>query len=159
MKNSVYTVLAVATLSASLLFAQDSGAPATPPRPPNPAQMAANHISRLATLLNLNASQQAQATTIFKDQHTATSGTFSSMRAARTALQAAVENNDVSAISAQAAQIGSLTTQEVENRAKAEAAFYAILTPDQQAKYKQLQSMHGGPEGFGGRGPGHPGPR
>jgi Spy/CpxP family protein refolding chaperone len=159
MKKRLYTILAGAMLSTSLLIAQDSGSPAAPPAPPNPEQMAASHISRLATLLNLNASQQAQATTIFKDQHAAISGTFSSMRAARTALETAVENNDASGISTQAAQIGSLTTQQVENRAKAEAAFYAILTPDQQAKYKQLQSMHGGPEGFGGHGPGHPGPR
>ena len=159
MNKCIYTVLAVATLSTSLLFAQDSAATAAPPAPPNPAQMAGNHISRLATLLNLNASQQAQATTIFKDQHAAMSGIFSGMRAARTALETAVENNDASGISTQAAQIGSLTTQQVENRAKAEAAFYAILTPDQQTKYKQLQSMHGGPEGFGGHGPGHPGPR
>jgi Spy/CpxP family protein refolding chaperone len=159
MKKCLYSMFAIATLGTSLLFAQDSGAPGTPPAPPNPAQMAAHHISRLSTLLNLNASQHAQASTIFKDQHAGMSGIFSSMRAARTALQAAIENNDVSAISAQAAQIGSLTTQEVENRAKAEAAFYAILTPDQQAKYKQLQSMHGGLEGFGGRGPGHPGLR
>ncbi len=72
------------------------------------------------------------------------------MQAAHTALQTAIESNDTASISAQAAQIGTLTTQEVETHATAQAAFYAILTADQQTKYKQLLSA--GPRGFGGPG-------
>jgi Spy/CpxP family protein refolding chaperone len=76
------------------------------------------------------------------------------MQAARTALQTAIESNDTAGINAQAAQIGTLTTQEVEAQATARAAFYAILTADQQTKYKQLMAAGpGGLRGFGG--PGH----
>ena len=81
--------------------------------------------------------------------------------AAQTALQTAIKSNDLTGIMTQATQIGSLTTQQVEDRAKADAAFYAILTPDQQTKYNQLHDAgvggRGGPVGvvgFGGLGPG-----
>jgi Spy/CpxP family protein refolding chaperone len=77
------------------------------------------------------------------------------MRTAHEALKTAVEANDTATITAQAAQIGELTAQEVSARATAEAAFYAILTGDQQTKFKQLR---GGPGGFGGHGPGGHGP-
>ncbi len=153
-KKCIYTVIAF-LLSAAWLPAQD--ATTTPPAPPSAAQMVSRQVSHLTTLLNLNTAQQTQATTIFTDAQTNMSGLFANMRTARTTLQTAIESNDVAAITTQAAQIGSLTTQEVESRAKADAAFYAILTADQQTKYKQLRAMgHGGPEGFGRPGPGGP---
>jgi len=74
------------------------------------------------------------------------------MKAARTALKTAVEANDTAGIPAQASQIGSLTTQEVQAEATANAGFYAILTPDQQTKYNQLGTgLAGGPGRFRGR--------
>jgi Spy/CpxP family protein refolding chaperone len=154
MKKSIYSAIAIAMASTFMLFAQDT---AVQPGPRNQAQMVSHHVARLTTLLNLTTAQQTQATSIFTEQHAAMSGLFSNMKAARSALETAIENNDASSISSQAAQIGSLTTQEIESHAKAEAAFWALLTPDQQAKYKQLRSMHhGGPGGFAGPGPGHP---
>ena len=54
---------------------------------------------------------------------------------------------DAAGITTQATQIGALTTQEIESRSKAEAAFYALLSADQQAKFKQLHE--GGPMGGG----------
>jgi len=43
-------------------------------------------------------------------------------------------------------------------QSKAEAAFYAILTPEQQAKYAEGPGgMGGGPRGMGGRGAGRMG--
>jgi Spy/CpxP family protein refolding chaperone len=137
------------------LFAQGTG---TPPSPPTPAQMVANQVARLTTLLSLTSAQQTQATTILTTEQTAISGLMAGMQTARTTLQTAIQNNDANTIAAQANQIGTLTTQEVEAHATAQAALYAILTTDQQAKYKQLMSAgpggHGGP---GGPGPGHPG--
>jgi Spy/CpxP family protein refolding chaperone len=135
-------------LTAGILFGQTAGTP------PTPAQRIANQVSRLTTLLSLNSAQQTQATAIWTQEQTALSGVRDNMRTAHTALKTAIEANDTATIAAQATQIGELTTQEISARATAEAAFYAILTADQQTKFKQLR---GGPGGFGGHGPGGPG--
>lgn len=141
---------AFALLSAGLVGAQGPGSP------PSAADRVANQVAHLTSLLSLTSAQQAQATTIFTDQQTATASVITAMKTARTALETAVESNDAATITAQATQIGSLTTQEVESRAKADAAFYAILTADQQTKYKQVG--HGGPGGGGPGGPRGPHP-
>lgn len=128
--------------------------------PPTAAQMVANRVARLTTLLTLTTAEQAEATTIFTTEQTAMSAIMTSMRTARTALQTAVTKNDQAAIATQATQIGSLTTQQVQAQATAEAAFYAILDPTQQSKFTELNAPgFGGPGGFsgpGGRGPGGP---
>jgi Spy/CpxP family protein refolding chaperone len=144
------TVLAYSLFAlGSLLAAQDTHTP------PSPADMVAHRVAHLTQLLTLTSAQQTQATTIFTNEESATSGLRTSIEAARTALETAVEANDSATISAQATQIGALTGQEVQARATAEAAFYAILTADQQTRYKAVRSagpgggrMHGG--GFGG---------
>jgi Spy/CpxP family protein refolding chaperone len=146
MKKWICSFIAVGMLSVAGLLAQDS----TPHTRPTPEQMITNRVSRLTTLLTLNSAQQTQATTIFTNEQTAMTNLHSSMRAAHTALKTAIENNDTAGITAQATQIGNLTTQEIENRAQAQAAFYALLTPDQQTKYKQLEPA--GPRGRGGFG-------
>src|SRR5580693_411067 len=110
--------------------------------------MVANKVARLTTILTLTAAQQAQATTIFTTEQTALSTVGASMKTARTTLQTDVQSNNAAGISAQASQIGALTTQEVEATATANAAFYAILTSEQQTKYNTL----GGPGGGIGRG-------
>jgi Spy/CpxP family protein refolding chaperone len=130
------------TFAAPFVFAQPSHTP------PTPAQMVANRVARLTVLLTLSADQQTKATTIFTTEQTALSSVSASMKTARTTLQSDVEANNTAGISAQASQIGSLTTQEVEATATANAAFYALLTPDQQTKYKTF----GGAGGRGGRG-------
>jgi Spy/CpxP family protein refolding chaperone len=135
-------------LSATLLLAQWSGTP------PTPAQQAAHEVARLTKELTLTSAQQSQATTIFTNQDTALASVRSSLGTARKALETAVEANDSASIASTAAQIGTLTTQEVQTTASANAAFYAILTAEQQTIYKALP--HGG---FGfGRGPGPGGP-
>ncbi len=145
-KNCFRIAGSACLLTASVLFGQ------TPGTPPTPAQRIANQVSRLTTLLGLTSAQQTQATAIWTQEQTALSGVRDSMRTAHTALETAVEANDTAIIAAQATQIGELTTQAISARATAEAAFYAILTADQQTKFKQLR---GGPGGFGGHGPGH----
>lgn len=157
MKKRILIAFASTALSAPFLFAQSSGTTATQP---TAAQIVANRVARLTTLLTLTTTQQTEATTIFTTEQTALSGLMTSMQTARTTLQTAVEKNDQTGIATEATQIGALTTQEVEAQAKADAAFYAILTTDQQTKYTSLQSGGpgggpGGPGGFGG--PGGPG--
>jgi Spy/CpxP family protein refolding chaperone len=155
MKKCIYSAIAFAIATSCFAFAQDSGAPRTPP---SPEQMVAHQVARLTTLLSLTSAQQAQATAIYTAEQTAATSLRTNMRTAHSALQTATENNDVAGITAQATEIGSLTAQQIESRAKAEAAFYAMLTADQQAKYKQLKPGPGGPGGFGHRGPGGRGP-
>jgi len=100
-------------------------------------QAAANRVARLTTLLTLSAGQQAEATRIFTTEQTAVSGLGASMKTARTAVQ----SNDLADINTAAATIGTLTTTETAAHATANAAFYAQLTPAQQAQYKQLGGL------------------
>ncbi len=147
MKRRLFTAFIFLTLAVPFAFAQRSHTP------PTPAQMVANKVARLTTLLTLTATQQAQATTIFTTEQTALSTVGASMKTARTTLQSDVQSNNAAGISAQASQIGALTTQEVEATATANAAFYAILTAEQQLKYNTLGGPGGnGRGGFGPRG-------
>jgi Spy/CpxP family protein refolding chaperone len=145
--------------TALLAFASMIATAQTTPTPPSAAQIVANQVARLTKLLDLTSSQQTQATTIFTTQQTALATLRTSMQTARTALQTAITSNDTAAIGVQAAQIGALTGQEVLAQATASAAFFAILTADQQSKYQTLGPLGGpgGPGGFGG--PGGAGPR
>jgi Spy/CpxP family protein refolding chaperone len=113
-----------------------------------PAQVVANRVSRLTTLLMLNSTQVTDATTIFTTEQSALSAVSASMKTARTALQTAIQANNTADITAAAGTIGTLTTTEVAAHATADAAFYAMLTPPQQAQYKQLGGLREG-GGFG----------
>jgi Spy/CpxP family protein refolding chaperone len=148
-KRTLTAFLLSGFVLASSVFAQSSGTA------PTAAQMVAAKVARLTTLLTLTTAQQADATTIFTNEQTALAPLITSMQTARTALQTAVQKNDLTGIDTQATLIGSLTTQEVEVHSKADAAFYAILTPDQVTKYEQIETRS--PGGFGrGPGPGVP---
>jgi Spy/CpxP family protein refolding chaperone len=139
-------LVTIFALSTTFLFAQGPGTP--------PADRAANRVARLTTLLTLTTDQQTQATAIFTKEQAAESSALTAMQAARKALRSAVQTNDAAGIATSASQIGALTTQLVGDQARADAAFYTILTADQQAKYNELQSAGpGGPGGFGGPGP------
>jgi Spy/CpxP family protein refolding chaperone len=131
----------------------------TPPTPPTAAQIVANQVARLTKLLDLTSTQQASATTIFTTEQTAMATLRTSLQTARTALQTAIKSDDTNTIGTGAAQIGTLTGEEVLAQATASGAFYAILTADQQSKYDTLGPLGGGPGGLGGPGgPGGPGP-
>ena len=151
------------TLSTVLLYAQTFVSPANPVAPLTPAQIVANEVARLTALLTLTTAQQGDATTIFTTEQTALSGIETNLQAAQTALQTAVTANNAAGITTEATMIGTLTTQQVQAQGTAEAAFYAILTTDQQTKYNDLHNVGiGGFGGFGGpggpgNGTGHPG--
>jgi Spy/CpxP family protein refolding chaperone len=123
----------------------------TAPTPPTPAQIAAHQVSFLTQVLSLTTEQQAQATTIFTTEATAEASLRTSTQTAHKGLETAIEANDSAGIATAAASIGQLTTQEVQAHATAQAAFWQILTADQQTKAKALHTR-GGPGGFG-----HPG--
>jgi Spy/CpxP family protein refolding chaperone len=145
MKNIV-KFITLGALCASLVLAQRT--------PPDPAAMVQRQVERLTTTLSLTSAQQAQATTLLTNAHTANQSIMSSLQQARTALNAAIKSNDTTGIATLTAQIGTLEGQSLANTAKAEAALCATLTPDQQAKYTP---GGGGAAGFAGRGFGGPG--
>lgn len=143
MKQLLTKFFLVSLLTASLGLAQTTGAG------PNPANMAQRRVKFLTTLLTLNSTQQQQAVTIFTNSTTANQGTMASMKTARQSLQTAIQNNDANGLSQAATTIGNLTAQSTLANAQAEAAFYQILTPQQQTQYTQYQT-----EGRGRFGPG-----
>jgi Spy/CpxP family protein refolding chaperone len=110
-------------------------------------------VSHLTVLLSLTSAQQTQATTIFTNALTASQSVQSSLHTDRDTLATAVKANNTAAIDQVSVTIGTLQGQLTAINAKSDAAFYAILTPDQQAKYDAMP--HGGPGGgFGPPGPG-----
>lgn len=138
-----------AALSAALVLAQprprDGGGPPGPP--PDPATMIQNRVNHLTTLLSLTAAQQAQATTIFTNAFNSSQSIQSSLQTDRQSLGDAVKANNSVSIDQIAANIGTLQGQITAINSKADAAFYALLTADQKAKFDALP--HGGPGGPG----------
>jgi len=124
--------------------------------PPDAAAMVEMRVERLNEMLKLSKAQQKQVSAIYLDAQTANQPVMGGMREANQALAAAIKSNDTNAMSQAANTIGTLTAQMTVNNAKAEAAVYAQLTPDQQAKY---QPGAGGMRGMGMGGPGGPGGR
>ncbi len=146
MKKTLTTFLLTSALATQLLFAQGPG------NPPNPANMVQRRVSFLTTLLSLTSNQQTQASTIFTNAASSATVARGSLRAARQSLADAVAKNDTAAIDQASTTIGNLTAELTSTEAKADAAFYQILTPDQQTKLNQLKSQ--GPGLFrGGMGP------
>lgn len=117
---------------------------------PDPEAMVQRRVQHLTTLLSLNSAQQTQALAIFTKTETSLSSVFEGMKTAHEDLQSAVKKNDVNAIEAAATTIGNLTKELTADHATADAAFYQILTPDQQTKFAELE---GGDVGFAVAGP------
>ena len=145
--------LIAAALTASLGFAQFRTRAANGSgTPPDPATMIQMRVAYLTSLLSLNTAQQAQATTIFTNAYNSGQSIHTSLQTDQQELDTAVKANNIATIDQLTTAMGTLQGQLIGINAKADAAFYAILTPDQQSKYDSVP--HGGP-GFG---PGSPGP-
>jgi Spy/CpxP family protein refolding chaperone len=145
------TICAAAALSATLVFAQTSGRRDDRGTPPDPQAMAERRVNMLARMLDLTDSQKAQAVSLFTNAMTASQGIQPNLQTARQSLFEAIKKNDVAAIESLAINIGTLTGQLTAIEAKADAAFYSMLTADQQAKF---DAMPRGRFGFGIGGPG-----
>ena len=119
------------------------------------ATLVANRVAHLTNLLDLTSAQAAQATSIFTSQINASTTLRTTLDTAHTNLQTAVKSNATATIDQLATSIGTLQGQLLALDAKADAAFYALLTSAQQTRFG---SLHGGGFGPGGRG-GHGGHR
>ena len=150
MKNTFKSVAIaiILALAVSSALAQQTAPP--------PGDHLQHHFAMMTKHLELTEAQQQQATTLFNNMVTAQKTIQNNMKAAHESLAAAIKANNAGAIDQAAATIGNLTTQQISNHAKAMAAFFQILTPEQQAKFTEMQNEHGGfggPEGHGFHGP------
>jgi Spy/CpxP family protein refolding chaperone len=107
---------------------------------PKSAGKQVRYMNSLTALLSLTTAQQQQASAIFTNAAGTRASVHSSLKAARKALSDAVKNNDTGAISQASTALGALTSQHISNGALANAAFFQLLTPDQQTKLSQFQS-------------------
>lgn len=151
MRTTLLKVTAVLALTSVFAMAQHGN-------PPDPGKMAQRHLDFLTKQLSLTTQQQQQASTIFSEAANNAKANHGQMRAAHDSLKAAIQKNDSAGIEQAANTIGNLTTQMISSHAKAQAAFYQTLTPDQQTKMNELESHHHGMGMMRRRGFGHGGP-
>jgi len=139
---------AVGAVIAAGVSAQSNAGPPSG-TPPDPQTMIQMRVNQLATLLSLTDAQKSQALTIYTNAYTAGQTLMTTLRTAQQSLLAAVKSNNVASIDQLAATIGSPDGQRIAIDSKADAAFYALLTADQQARYDALPHGPGGPRGPG----------
>jgi hypothetical protein len=145
MRRNLQTIFLAAALGTAA-FAQSSSTL------PDPATMATQRVSRLAVQLSLTDAQKASAITIFTNAITAAEALHTSLQANHTAMQTAIQKNDTATIDTLATQAGTLDGQLTAINAKANAAFYALLTSAQQTAFNSMPHGFGGPGGPGGPG-------
>jgi Spy/CpxP family protein refolding chaperone len=150
MRTGLSTICVAAGLFTGHVFAQASRDGTLP----DPQTMALRRVDRLARELSMTDAQKTNATTIFTDAYTASQSIRSDFQSNRQALSEAVKKNDTTAIDSLSIVSGTLDGQMIAVDSRAEAAFYAILTADQQAKYDSLPRGPGGPMD-----PARPGPQ
>ncbi len=154
--KTLLRLITLATLLAATMMAQRLGPRNGGGTPPDPATMAQHQVERLTTLLNLTTAQASQATSIFTNAATSGAALQTTLGTDRTSLQTAIKSNAATTIDQLSTAIGTLQGQILSIQSKADAAFYAILTSDQQTK---LDSLGGFGRGGFGPGPGGPPPR
>ena len=100
-------------------------------------------INMLAQRLNLSADQQAQAKIIFEQMSTAAAPFHEQMKSLRSEIAAAVKANDQAKLTQLATTLGTLTGQAEALHLQAQAKFYALLTPAQQAQFETMMGGRG----------------
>jgi Spy/CpxP family protein refolding chaperone len=149
MKETLTAFLLTSVFATSMLAQRQGG-------PRDPATMIQRRVNLLTTVLSLTNNQQTQASTIFTAAAASNMVVRNNLQNARQSLADAVKNNDTAMIDQLSTTIGNLTAQQTSSDAKANAAFYQMLTPDQQTKLNEIKRQR--PGMFGGMGPGGPGP-
>jgi Spy/CpxP family protein refolding chaperone len=106
---------------------------------PKTAAKQAKYISFLSTLLSLTPTQQQQSANIFTAGSSAKVALRAQVRAAHDSLSEAVKTNNETNINQASAAVGALGAQKRAIGAQANASFYQLLTPAQQATLAQFQ--------------------
>ena len=123
------------------------------PKPPSPAERVQHQVKALTTLLSLTSAQQQQATTIYLSSAKAEQAVHQSEKDVQESLHTAIKNNDTATIDEISSTLAQSMAQLTSIKAKADAAFYQILSVEQQGKFSDLESQHlGGLDGPGGPG-------
>lgn len=152
MKRLVW-IVGAAAFSAAMAMAQMRGGFGG--AQPDPARMVEARVTMLAQALNLTEAQKAQAAKLFTDAQEASQRYRDEMQVARQEMQTAIKANDLASIERYAREIGTATAEMTVIEARAQAAFYALLTTDQKTKYDQMPGrgfgMGPGGMGTGGR--------
>ncbi len=136
MRTSLLKLTAFLALASAVVVAQQK-------TPHDPAEMAQHHINMLAKHLSLSPQQQQQATALFTQTSATVQPLHDAMKTAHQNLHDAVQKNDTASIEQISNTIGNLMAQITAAEAKAHAAFYQTLTPEQQTKLGQMDMHHG----------------
>jgi Spy/CpxP family protein refolding chaperone len=146
----LFTFLTIAMAGA--LFAQQTapsgGNPPTTTRQQSAARRS-NHAARLTRALNLTPDQQTKVKAIFADARQRREALAPKMREERAALKTAVQNGNDREIDRIVHQNAQLNADVRALHVKAMAKVYALLTPDQKAKFDQLRASRFGRERHG----------
>jgi Spy/CpxP family protein refolding chaperone len=145
MRYSFLKYAAVATLSAGMIFAQaTTGTPraGAAKNEEGPGCSMYGRLEHMSQMLNLNATQQEQAKTIFQNARQTAEPIRQELKDNRQKLEAAakVANNDAE-IQKLSREQGRLIGQMIAIRTGASAKFYQILTPDQRVKADQMHEQ------------------
>jgi len=146
MKKFLTHAAAIAVLSTGAILAQGrpdfgfdaGGGGSTSTNPPDVATIVSREVAFLTKLLTLTSGQQTQATTIFTAELNAITPLQTTINTAHAALNTAIKANDQAGIATQSAAIGTAQGQILAIQAKADAAFYALLTTSQQTTLNNL---------------------
>jgi hypothetical protein len=107
---------------------------------PRTAAKQAKYVSFLAALLSLSPGQQAETASIFAAASTASADLKPSTKANKRTLGASAGANDSIGIGQASLAIGKVASQRHTIDAKANAAFFQILTADQQETLTKFRS-------------------
>jgi Spy/CpxP family protein refolding chaperone len=126
-----------AGLFAALSFAQSPQA-MTARTAADPDTVIGTRVSFLAAQLNLTAVQKTRAMVIFRSAYAASRSIQSNLESSRRSLEDAVKRSDLASIDRLSVETGTLNGQLTAVESRAQAAFYAILTKSQRAKYDAI---------------------
>jgi Spy/CpxP family protein refolding chaperone len=146
MKKQLITFLGAGALAAGMAFAQTSAATAPSNQPSTVTQgthrnMMQKRLNRLTRELNLTASQQSQAKSIFSASRQEAMPVRTQLKQNTQALRAAVKSDNTAQINQLSAKEGSLIGQMVTIRSDSGAKFYQTLNPEQRVKFDQLHQQ------------------
>jgi Spy/CpxP family protein refolding chaperone len=134
MKRSAILLTITLAIASAIGVAQSQN---SIPNPPSAAERVQHRVQMLTAKLSLTVEQQQQATTIFTNSFSTTQPLVENMAQVNQSLASAVKSNDAAGIEQASTTVGKLTTQITAAEAKADAAFYQILTPEQRARMDQ----------------------
>ena len=131
-------------MAGGLMAQTTAPAPSAPKNHATAANRSGWMVRRLTQRLNLTADQQAKVKAIFADSRQQAKALAPQLREERSALKAAVKSDSESQIDQITAKNAQLNSQIEALHVKAMAKVYATLTPDQKAKFDQMNGRRNG---------------